>query len=185
MIDTRRIKYITFAAVSVALAFATSMIKIIDMPMGGSVTLFSMMFICLVGYCCDLKTSLMAGVAYGMLQLLLDPYIVSIPQMLIDYIFAFGALGISGLFKGKSYGLYMGYAVAVLARLFFSVLSGIVFFAQYVPDGMNPFVYSLMYNGAYIGLEAILTIILMCVKPVRKIIYFARTINDLYIPKEM
>ena len=40
-----KVKHIAFAAMAVALAIATSMIKVIKLPMGGSVTLFSMLFI--------------------------------------------------------------------------------------------------------------------------------------------
>ncbi len=176
MKNPTKVIHLTFAAVSVALAFVASMIKIIDMPMGGSVTLFSMMFICIVGYCCNIKWGIMAGVSFGLLQLILDPYIVSIPQMLFDYIFAFGALGLSGMFKDVSGGLFKGYILSVVARLAFSIASGMIFFAQYVPDNMNPFVYSLLYNGAYIGVEAVLTLVLFTLKPVRKIIISMRNI---------
>ena len=43
-----KVKHIAFAAMAVALAIATSMIKVIKLPMGGSVTLFSMLFIVII-----------------------------------------------------------------------------------------------------------------------------------------
>ena len=67
------VKHIAFAAMAIALAVATSMIKVIKLPMGGSVTLFSMLFIVLIGYWYGIKTGLTAALAYGVLQLLLDP----------------------------------------------------------------------------------------------------------------
>lgn len=73
--------------------------------MGGSVTLFSMLFICCIGYWYGLRTGIMTGVAYGLLQLISDPYIISLPQMITDYILAFGALGLSGIFCNKKNGL--------------------------------------------------------------------------------
>ena len=103
------IKALVFSAMAIALAMVTSMIKLIDMPMGGSVTLCSMLFVCLIGYLFGLRTGLMAAIAYGFLQLVVDPYIISIPQMLTDYIFAFGALGIAGVFSNRKYGLIKGY----------------------------------------------------------------------------
>ena len=43
-------KQLAFSAMAIALAMVTSMIKLFDMPMGGSVTLLSMLFIVLIGY---------------------------------------------------------------------------------------------------------------------------------------
>ena len=160
-------KPMVFSAVSIALATVTSMITIIKMPYGGSVTLLSMMFITLVGYWYGLSIGLTTAIAYGILQLILDPYILSIPQMLFDYIFAFGALGLSGLFTNKKHGLIIGYLVGVLGRYLFSTLSGCVFFAAYAPEGLNPTLYSLLYNGAYMGTEAVLTSIVMLLPPVQ------------------
>lgn len=127
-------KQIAFCAMAMALAVVTSMFKIIDMPMGGSVTLFSMLFIVLTGYWFGVRTGITTAVAYGILQLLINPYIISIWQMLMDYIFAFGALGLAGLFSNKKKGLIKGYIAGILGRYFFSFLSGWIFFAVYTPD---------------------------------------------------
>ena len=109
-----KVKHIAFAAMAVALAIATSMIKVIKLPMGGSVTLFSMLFIVLIGYWYGIKVGLTAALAYGVLQLLLDPYILNIPQVLLDYILGFGALGLSGIFSNSRHGLIKGYIVGVI-----------------------------------------------------------------------
>lgn len=163
------IKALVFSAMAIALAMVTSMIKLIDMPMGGSVTLCSMLFVCLIGYLFGLRTGLMAAVAYGFLQLVVDPYIISIPQMLTDYLFAFGALGLSGLFHDKKQGLIKGYLVGVLGRYFFAFLSGMIFFGSYASSyHMSAFLYSLEYNGAYLGLEALITVVILSLPPVRK-----------------
>ena len=45
-----------------------------------------------------------ASIAYGVLQLIVNPYIISLPQMFLDYIFAFGALGLSGIFANSRNG---------------------------------------------------------------------------------
>ena len=154
-------KQLVFSSMAMALAMVTSMIKLVDMPMGGSVTLFSMFFICLIGYWYCLKGGLMTAVAYGFLQLIVDPYIISIPQMLTDYIFAFGALGLSGIFSKSRYGLLKGYVAGVLGRYFFTFLSGMIFFGSYASSyNMTAPVYSLVYNGSYIGLEALFTLML-------------------------
>ena len=121
-------KVLVFSAMAMALGTVTSMVKLVDMPMGGSVTLCSMLFVCLIGYLFGLRTGLLGAVAYGFLQLVIDPYIISIPQMLTDYIFAFGALGLSGVFSEKKNGLTKGYLLGALGRYFFSFLSGMIFF---------------------------------------------------------
>lgn len=162
-------KPLVFSAMAVALAMVTSYLKLWHMPMGGSVTLFSMLFICLVGNWYGLKVGIMTGLAYGLLQLIIDPYIISVPQMLIDYLLAFGALGLSGLFTNSKNGLLKGYITGVLGRFVFAVLSGVVFFSSYAEGtGMSALGYSAAYNGAYLGAEAVLTIVVLLLPPVSK-----------------
>lgn len=152
----------------IALAMVTSYIKVWEMPMGGSVTLLSMLFICLIGYWFGPRYGLITGIAYGILQFVVDPYMVSLPQVLFDYPLAFGALGLSGFFSDKKYGLQIGYVAGVLGRFVFSTLSGVIFFASYAPEGMNPWVYSSLYQGTYLGAEGIVTLIILSIPPVSK-----------------
>ncbi len=172
-------KQLAFSAMAIALAMVTSMLKIVNMPMGGSVTLFSMLFIVLIGYWYGLGAGLTTAIAYGILQLIIDPYIISFPQMLIDYVFAFGALGLSGIFSKSKNGLIKGYLIGVLGRYFFAFLSGWIFFATYTPEFFNSaVVYSLAYNGAYIGLEALITLILIALPPVNKALGYVKEIAE-------
>ena len=144
--------------------------KLFHLPFGGSITLFSMLFLVLIGYWYGLRAGLMTAIAYGFLQLVSDPYIISIPQMLVDYIFAFGALGLSGLFSKSKNGLVKGYIAGVLGRYFFAFLSGMIFFGAYAADyGMSAPVYSLVYNGIYLSVEAVLTLIILYLPPVKKV----------------
>lgn len=164
-------KQMAFSAMAIALAMVTSMIKFLHLPMGGSITLFSMLFICLVGWFYGLGSGLTAAFAYGLLQLIVDPYILSVPQMLTDYVFAFTALGLAGVFYKSKNGLLKGYILGVCGRYFFAVLSGVIFFASYAPETgvfSNPLLYSLAYNGIYLAVEAALTIIVISIPPVRK-----------------
>ena len=160
---------LVFSAMAMALAMVTSMVKLIDMPMGGSVTLCSMFFVCLIGYIYGLRTGLMAAIAYGFLQLVVDPYIISIPQMFTDYIFGFGALGLSGIFSGKKNGMLIGYLAGALGRYFFTFLSGMIFFGSNgAAYHMSAPVYSLAYNGGYLVPEAVITVIIILMPPVNK-----------------
>ena len=162
-------RVLVFSAMAMALGTVTSMVKVVDMPMGGSVTLCSMFFICLIGYLFGLRKGLLAAVAYGFLQLVTDPYIISIPQMFTDYIFAFGALGLSGLFSDKKNGLTTGYLLGVLGRYVFTFLSGMIFFGTSgAAYNMAAPVYSLIYNGAYLVPEALATVIILQLPPVKQ-----------------
>ena len=163
-------RQLAFSAMAIAAAFVTSEIKLFHLPFGGSITLFSMLFLVLIGYWYGLRAGLMTAIAYGFLQLVSDPYIISIPQMLVDYIFAFGALGLSGLFSKSKNGLVKGYIAGVLGRYFFAFLSGMIFFGAYAADyGMSAPVYSLVYNGIYLSVEAVLTLIILYLPPVKKV----------------
>ena len=160
-------KQLAFAAVALALATVCSNIRLFRLPMGGAITLFSMLFVTLIGYWYGSAVGLMAGVAYGLLQMIFDTYVVSLPQVLLDYPLAFGALGLSGFFSEKKNGLIIGYLVAITGRFLFSVLSGVVFFGMYAPEGMSPLVYSVAYNGSIMYGEGILTIILLMIPAVK------------------
>lgn len=162
------VKQLVFCAMAIAIATVTSMIKLYEFPFGGSVTLISMFFICFVGYLYGPAAGIMTGLAHGVLQLLIDPFILFPMQVLVDYILAFGALGLSGLFWKSKNGLYKGYILGVLGRYVFAVLSGWLFFGEYAWEGWDPLPYSLVYNGAYIFAEAAITLILLiAVKPLR------------------
>ncbi|MDO5417625.1 MAG: energy-coupled thiamine transporter ThiT [Lachnospiraceae bacterium] len=161
-------KELVFCSVSIALATVASFIKPFSLPFGGSITLFSMLFVVLIGYFYGPKTGLITGLAYGILQLISDPYIYSPLQVLLDFPLAFGALGLSGFFQNKKHGLILGYIVGVTGRYLCHVISGYVFFADYAPEGMNPMLYTLGYNMTYILPEMIATIIILCIPAVAK-----------------
>ncbi len=160
-------KQLVFSAVALALASVASVIKPFSLPMGGSVTLFSMLFVVLIGYWYGPYIGITAAIAYGLLQFVMEPYFYSIPQFFTDYPLAFGALGISGFFWKKKNGLIKGYIAGVLGRYFFAFLSGLIFFASYAEgSGMSAPVYSLVYNGSYLLTEAVITLIIVSLPPV-------------------
>lgn len=164
-------KQLAFTSLAIALATVTAFIKIIQMPMGGNVTFFSMLFIALVGYWYGVGPGLTAAFAYGILQMVIDPYIISLPQLLVDYVFAFTALGLSGVFcNARKFGLVKGYLLGVAGRYVFAVISGWIFFGTYAGDyGFSSgLIYSLVYNIAYLGVEAAITVIILFIPPVSK-----------------
>lgn len=161
-------KQLVYSAAAIALAVVCSMIKLFEMPMGGSVTLLSMLFIVLIGYWYGPYVGLMTAVAYGLVQFVTEPIFYTIPQMLLDYPLAFGALGLAGFFHKKKYGLQIGYLIGVTGRFIFSTLSGVIFFASYAPEGMPPLLYSMGYQASYLVPEAIVTLIIVCIPAIAK-----------------
>lgn len=162
-------KQLVYAAAAIALATVTSMIKVFSLPMGGSVTLLSMLFIVLIGYWYGPAAGMIAGASYGLLQFVIEPYFFTIPQVIIDYPLAFGVLGLSGFFQNTKNGLSIGYLAGVAGRCFFAFLSGWIFFGSYAGNyGMAAPVYSLVYNGSYLGAEALVTIMIINLPPVKK-----------------
>ena len=164
------VKQLAFCAAAVALGTVLSNIKVFSFPTGGSVTLLSMLVICLPGYIYGLSAGLLTGCAYGALQLLFDPYIIFPAQLIVDYFLAFMALGLSGIFCNAKNGLIKGYLLAIFGRYIFAVISGWIFFGEYAWDGWAALPYSLCYNATYIFTEAAITVAVLLLPPVAKAI---------------
>lgn len=172
------VKVLTFSSIMIAVAVILSVVAIFKLPYGGSVTLFSMLCVILIGYRYGAAAGFSAAMAYGLLQFALGPYFYHPVQFLLDYILGFGALGASGLFRSKamrgmklklgkystiSLAFLLAICVPMLLRLMFSTISGVVFFWEYAPVGKSPLMYSLEYNASYIVPEMIITLILVSI----------------------
>jgi thiamine transporter len=144
--DTR---VLTEAALAIALAFVLGLITLFRMPLGGSISL-EMVPLILLAVRQGWKVGVLAGAAYGLLNLAVSPIILHPIQVLFDYPLPFAALGLAGLFNPTVRGAIVGTVVAVLARFAFHFVSGVAFFASYAPEGWNPLIYSVVYNAAYL-----------------------------------
>ena len=164
-------KQLVFCAVGLALAYLTSYIKLFEMPWGGSVTLFSMLFIVLIANWYGPKTGVLVGLAYGIIQFIQEPYVLSFFQVCCDYILAFAALGVAGFFAKSKYGLVKGYIVAVLARGVFHALGGYLYWMDYMPDNFPKALaslYPILYNYSYLLVEGVITVIIISIPAVSK-----------------
>ena len=164
-------KQLVYCATAVALSFVTAYIKVFSMPYGGSVTLFSMLFICLIGYCYGPGVGVMAGLAYGILQFLQEPYVLSLFQVCCDYLLAFAGLGLAGLFHKSKKGLLKGYLLGILVRGAFHTLGGYLYWMDYMPDNFPKAltsVYPIIYNYSYILTEGALTVCVILIPTVSK-----------------
>lgn len=140
--STRRI---ALSGILVALASILSFIIIYRLPYGGSVTLFSMLPVMLLGYIYGAKWGLFCGIIYGAVQALLGTFtsgafagqnFVSVLLILFfDYIAAFAALGTAGVFKkairSHSAAFALGCASAGIIRFLMHFISGAILYGSY------------------------------------------------------
>ena len=185
-----KVRMLAECAVMVALAFALSCIKLFSMPLGGSVTLASMLPIMLIGIKYGTVVGVGTGFVYSLTQLaqaLIEgdvfPYCetfgVFMLCLFLDYLIPFTALGLSGIFKdlklvkNEELASYFGFGLAVFTRFVCHLITGIVIWGQWA-EGMSPFLYSLLYNGGYLGLDLVLCVavalLMLRNKEIRKIV---------------
>jgi len=152
---------------AMALTCILGMIRFYHFPQGGSITPGRLVPIILIAFIYGPEIGLFSGFVYGILDLFLDPYIVSPVQVLFDYPLAFMMMGLAGFFrKNKSVGVI----VATLGRMLCSTVSGVAFFAEYAPEGMSPLAYSLSVNVPVVGIEGLICLILIVFLPIDEII---------------
>ncbi len=182
---------LTECAIMLALATVLSFIKIIQMPMGGAVTLCSMLPIMLIGIKYGNITGACVGLLYSMLQLVMDLpggnvfYVgmsagVVVIVVLFDYLVPFTALGFAGAFRNVKtekipmLGAFIGVAVTIVVRFICHFITGFSIWGQWAPEGMSKYYYSLMYNGTYLlpelGITLVVAIILLQVPQMRKLL---------------
>ena len=161
------VRALTISALMIALATVLGQIKIFSMPQGGSVTLFSILPIVVCGYLLGTRRGVMAGFCVGLINLIFGPYVIHPVQLLLDYPVAFGALGLSGLTANMKNGLTKGYIVGIIGRYICAVLSGVIFFGEYAPEGFNAWTWSLWYNLTYLAAEGVITLIVINIPAVK------------------
>ncbi len=143
-------------AVTVALSVILKDIlpPIISLPQGGSVSAAGMVPLFWFSLRHGLRAGLEIGLVYGLVHMALGGYLVNPVQAILDYPLAYAALGLSGLFRKYP---VVGVGAGVLGRFICHFISGILFFAIYAPEGMNPALYSAIYNGSYLAIEFIIS----------------------------
>ena len=124
-----------------ALATVLSMVKVLDLPYGGSITAFSALPSLLVGYRHGTPWGLLTACAHALIQLLLGANTLSyatspaaaVAIVVLDYLLAFTVLGLGGIFrnciKKPGLGLLCGSLVALTTRFLCHVGSGYILFS--------------------------------------------------------
>ena len=176
----KQLKKLTFTAIMVALATVLSMIKVIQMPLGGSVTLISMLPIIVVSITLGIGWGFGGAFAYSLIQLILGiasdgllGWGLSGGQLAgciaLDYIVAYTVLGIAGVFGSKNTGSLIGGTVLAMTLRFLShFASGYIIFANFEQFAFfgktfvgRPILYSVCYNGFYMLPELAITCVVV------------------------
>ena len=169
-------KMLVEAGLMIALAQILSYVVIFQSYNGGSITLGSMVPIIIFSLRWGGKNGLIVGLTYGVLQFLLGAKYSFHPlSILLDYLLPFASIGLAGFFKKNIFVSLIGVTVATGTRFVFHFISGIILWASYAPEGMNAWVYSLLYNGAFMLPEYIITAVIVGILyvPLKK--YYAPT----------
>ncbi len=176
------VKSIASAGILLALAYVTSLVRI-PMPMGGEITIFSMFFVCLIGYLYGVRIGFCAAFAFSIIQFAQTgaSYFLSPGQVCCDYFFAFTALGISGIFADKKNGLVKGYVISCLVRGLFHTIGGYIYWMDYMPEWFPASlrnIYSIVYNYSYILAEMMATLLIINIKTIKQMIYQIKKNTD-------
>jgi len=196
-------------AIATVIAFICSLIPFLNFPFGGGITICSMLPIIVISYMYGTKWGLFTGFTYSIIQMMLgyrtigalftptsDEFQGILNAFLIciiDYILAYTALGLGGIFRGKvqnkGLAICLGSIVSLAICYAFHVLSGFIFYgawaswffeetviadlsiskwimSTFTGKGLA-FLYSLVYNGCYMIPEIVITAI--CAFPIAEI----------------
>ncbi|MBR6726756.1 MAG: energy-coupled thiamine transporter ThiT [Clostridia bacterium] len=171
MKSTVRTKKMVESALLVAFATVLSLFHIVEMPYGGSVTVASMLPIVLIAYRHGLGWGLGSGVAYAVLQQLLGLKNLSyfttwqsiLAVILLDYIVAFAAVGLGGVFrrviKKQNTALACGSLLVCVLRYICHVIAGATVWAGLSIPTEAALVYSLGYNATYMIPETVVLVL--------------------------
>ncbi|MFQ6087847.1 MAG: energy-coupled thiamine transporter ThiT [Candidatus Methanofastidiosia archaeon] len=151
-------RVIAEGGVMIALALVLSYIRIYHLPQGGSITAGSMVPILIFALRRERWVAIVVAILYGVVQFLQEPIVYHPVQVLLDYPIAFGALGLATLFKKQP---VLGVVVGIAGRFIAHLCAGAIFFAEYAPEGMSPWIYSAIYNGSYLLGELVVSVILI------------------------
>jgi thiamine transporter len=164
-------KILAETIVFIALAGVLYAIPFFQLPQGGRVTLASMVPLFIVAFRRGPKVGIAAGIVFGFVATVLDSMTGITPinpvQWALDYPLAFGALGFAGFFRRSP---MIGVVVGVAGRFICHFTSGLVFFATYAPAGQAPAVYSAVYNGSFLSIELVMSLIIIFILDKRGII---------------
>ena len=174
------------AALMIALAVVFSILRFppfrIDLWANGGSIDFVMVPIIILGWRRGAMWAIPAGLVLGLLECLIGGGIGwGLPSVLLDYVLAYGMVGVAGFFRNKKWGIFVGTAVASGARFVVHFISGVTIWKLAIGDNVDLFgmsfggdtayLYSLIYNGSYMlgNMIIALLVALLLTKPSQKL----------------
>ena len=129
---------------------------------GGTVSL-NMLPIFVLALRRGVAAGVVAGALYGVVDVLVDPFVVHPIQFLLDYPVAYGMAGLAGIgalvwrtnvaradFARAELVIVPFLVIGAAGRLAAHWVSGIIFFGANAPAGQPVWLYSLAYNASYL-----------------------------------
>ena len=166
-------RMITESAIMIALSMVLSMVKIFTLPQGGSITAASMVPLLIISFRYGPKWGTFTAFVYSLVSMVTGFYPPPVTTfmnyllvVLLDYVLAFSCLGLASLFSRfipghRIVSIGFGSFAAVFIRLVCHVLSGVIIWHSYAPEGMSVWVYSISYNGSYMFCEVVISAVVM------------------------
>ena len=164
-------KIISRTALVIAMTSVINQIHVFMLPQGGEVSLGTMIPLILLSYCFGWRITLLAGFICGIIALMINPYFYHPVQVLLDYPLPYMAMAVVGLFKQR---ILLGTTVAYALKYVFHIISGVVFFASYAPEGTPALVYSLVYNGSFVIPDWLICCLILHFLPIERIVHAMR-----------
>lgn len=170
-------KKITLSALMVALSVVLVLIsKLIPAPwmQGGSITFASMVPVIAASIMLDTKWGIACGVVFSLIQMMTgfnppptQTFFYFVLVILLDYVAAFGVLGLAGTFyrlmKKKTWAIPVGGIIVTMLRYVCHIVSGVLIWGVYAEEGQSVLGYSLIYNGSYMIPEIVITGIVLAI----------------------
>lgn len=177
--QNKSLRTLVECAIMLALATILAVLPVIKLPFGGSVTYASMVPIVLVSFRHGIKWGALTGIAFALIQMVTGFYPPPIQDLagdnvavftvilyfaavvVLDYLIAFGFLGLAGMAnkcsQNKTVAVAVGSFVVTAIRYAAHFVSGIIVWGVYAEEGQPVWLYSLSYNGRYMIPEIIIT----------------------------
>lgn len=144
-------KMLVEAGLAIAMTQILGMIIVYQMPQGGAVKAANLVPLLIYSYRWGARAGILAGMAYGLFHFFVGfKFTVHYLSIILDYILAYGAVGLAGLVKGNTrISALWGGLIGGIVKIGCSIVSGAVVFGEYAPAGQNAWVYSTVYNMTY------------------------------------
>ena len=172
------------SALMIAIAVVLNELLKIPSPLGGGLTVVSMLPLVLISHRYGAGWGLFTAFIFSVIELIFglknvgyaENAIMAVGIIMLDYIFAYSVIGLSGIFGKSRAAVAVGIAVTFTLRFICHWVAGAWIWGVWMPEeymGMtmtNPWIYSALYNGWYMAAELVITeiVAMLTYKPLEK-----------------